>query len=240
MQLYQLHQLRMPHWPSMAFGQGSQKEQLIKKIGKHKSARFLSLKQVVRSKAGATAQLILLWIVTKWRPDIMMKKSSCDIFSNVTKWQHCLQSTDEIVEILYSCFRKWASSVHEQASVYPSCTHLPSSQKLILSVRTGNEKFVMKLSGTALLASQSYSKKERTLTLRSLFCEMMYMKHMWHLCLNLFHHVPSSSSPNHVACLHIGSVQFTTFLEIFSYLFFIPFCKAQMYCIFNNCDYHSM
>lgn len=119
MQLYQLHQLRMPHWPSMAFGQGSQKEQLIKKIGKHKSARFLSLKQVVRSKAGATAQLILLWIVTKWRPDIMMKKSSCDIFSNVTKWQHWLQSTDEIVEILYSCFTKWASSVHEQA-----CTHL--------------------------------------------------------------------------------------------------------------------
>lgn len=149
----------------------------------------------------------------------MMKKSSCDIFSNVTKWQQHLQSTDEIVEILYSCFTKWASSVHEQASVYPSCTHLPSSQKLILSVRAGNEKFVMKLSGTALLASHTYSKKERTLTLHTLFCETMYIKHTWHLCLNLFHHVPSPSSPNHVACLHTGSVQFTTFLEIFSYLF---------------------
>lgn len=111
MEQYQLHQLRMPHWPSMAFGQGSEKEQLIKKLGKHKSVRFLPLKQLVRSKAGATVQLILLWIVIKWTPNIMMKKSSCDIFRNVTNWQHCLQSTDEIVEILYSRFTKWASSV---------------------------------------------------------------------------------------------------------------------------------
>lgn len=149
---------------------------------KHNSARSLSLKQLSKTKADATVQLILLCIVMKWREDIMMKKSSCDVFRNVTKVTTLLTKYWWNCRILYSCFTKGPSSVpgtHLVHNYHPSKSWpYPTSRQHEVCGGVGRNR---------VLASQSYLEKEGTLTPFTFICGMIYVKNTLDLCLNLNH-----------------------------------------------------